>query len=559
MRVFREVVPQKKKETQPAVRYQEARIEKRAEPTAPMPPRILQPRYTPGEYRSLYKKKNRSWKAYYVFVALVLICAGVVYLTFFSEGAGQAMTEQEPSSTVGNSSVIAEESTPAAAPVQEESTLQVMNTAIPQKIRVLISSPDGGYTHSSVSVLCGQDSWLQEEETVSTLSADQEITLEAGSWPYQSESIRLYSADDEARFTLTSLTNSLGDPPAYRGCIEIIPCDGGFRIINEIYLEQYLYAVITSEMPESFGLEAMKAQAVCARSFAVRQCASGKYAEYGADLDDSVSSQTYNDWPETEMAIQAVEETRGIVLMEEGEVIAANYFSTSCGMTADYSDAWQTEGPNCLRSLKEYRAPDFGDLSEEENFRQFITSSEVEALEADTQWFRWHVTMTKNALETQIGSVLPGLGSAYVTQLNAAGDQFESYDGGSIGELQGIYVYQRADSGLIGEILVEGSAKTVKISGEYNIRRLLAPTNSTLTLNDGSTREGMNALPSAFWCAEHTVETDGSLTSVTFYGGGYGHGVGMSQVGAWKMAETGAMYQEILEHYYSGVTVGTAG
>ena len=94
MRVFREVVPQKKKETQPAVRYQEALIEKRAEPTAPMPPRILQPRYTPGEYRSLYKKKNRSWKAYYVFVALVLICVGVVYLTFFSEGAGQAMTER---------------------------------------------------------------------------------------------------------------------------------------------------------------------------------------------------------------------------------------------------------------------------------------------------------------------------------------------------------------------------------------------------------------------------------------------------------------------------------
>ena len=167
--------------------------------------------------------------------------------------------------------------------------------------------------------------------------------------------------------------------------------------------------------------------------------------------------------------------------------------------------------------------------------------------------------MTKNALETQIGSVLPGLGSAYVTQLDAARDQFESYDGGSIGELQGIYVYQRAASGLIGEILVEGSEKTVKVSGEYNIRRLLAPTDSALTLNDGSTREGMSALPSAFWCAEHTVGADGSLASVTFYGGGYGHGVGMSQVGAWKMAESGATYQEILEHYYSGVVIGTMG
>ncbi len=73
MRVFREVVPSKKKKTQPAVRYQEARVEKKVEPMVQMPPRVLQPRYTPEEYRSLYKKKGRSWKSYYVFAALVLI------------------------------------------------------------------------------------------------------------------------------------------------------------------------------------------------------------------------------------------------------------------------------------------------------------------------------------------------------------------------------------------------------------------------------------------------------------------------------------------------------
>ncbi len=543
MRVFREVVPQEKKESRPAVRYQEARIEKKMDV-----PQVLQPRYTKEEYRSLYRKQSGNWRTYYVLAALVLICAGIVYLAFFSDGAKQAMTQQkEPSVAVDEPSQ------------DEESATEVMNTAIPQKVRVLISAPGGGYVHGSVSIRCGQDSWLQEDDTVSTLTADQEITFEAGVWPYESESVRFYSADDEARFTITSLTNSLGDPPAYRGCIEITPCDGGFRVINEIYLEQYLYAVITSEMPESFGLEAMKAQAVCARSFAVKQCASGKYAEYGADLDDSVSSQTYNDWPETEMAIQAVEETRGIVLMEDGEVIAANYFSTSCGMTADYADAWQTEGPNCLSSLKEYSSPDYGDLSDEENFKQFITSTEIEAPEKDTQWFRWQVTITKSALMAQIGSVLPGLGGAYVMQLNAAENQFEAYDGGGIGDLKGIYVYRRASSGLIGEILLEGSEKTVKVSGEYNIRRLLAPVDSTLTLNDGSTRDGMSALPSGFWYAAHRVSEEGTLESVTFYGGGYGHGVGMSQVGAWKMAEAGAGYEEILKHYYSGITVGAAG
>ncbi len=66
MRVFREVVPQEKKESRPAVRYQEARIEKKMDV-----PQVLQPRYTKEEYRSLYRKQSGNWRTYYVFAALV--------------------------------------------------------------------------------------------------------------------------------------------------------------------------------------------------------------------------------------------------------------------------------------------------------------------------------------------------------------------------------------------------------------------------------------------------------------------------------------------------------
>lgn len=571
MRVFREITPENKNTgntgTYPAskptgpVRTQEAVVEKRMESLPEPASTYWQPRYTPEEYRQLHHKSGVSWKRYYVMVALVLICAGIVYLAVFSKENPQQVIKQPPAA----GSVPEQSGTAASQP--EESSAQVMaNTGkLPQKVRVLLNASGGGYTHSSIVVRCDQDSWLEDGDTVTTISDGSEILFQTDTWTYGSDTIRLYSADQEAKFALTSLRNALGETPQYRGCIEITRVDGGFRVINEIFLEQYLYSVITSEMPESYGLEALKAQAVCARSFAVTQCQSGKFEQYGADLDDSVSSQTYNDWPETELSIQAVEETRGMVMTENGEVISANYFSTSCGMTGSYADAWLTgnpdaAGPTCMQGGKQYTSPDFGDLSDEDNFRQFITSSEIEAPEATEAWFRWHTTVSRQDLEAQIDSTLPSLGSQSVRQLDTSGSQFEAYDGGSIGTLQSIYVYDRASSGMIREILLEGSGKTVKITGEYAIRCALAPRGTSetviLTKNDGSEKENMSALPSAFWCADHQVDEDGTLLAVTFYGGGYGHGVGMSQVGAWKMAEKGADYQAILKHYYSDIVIG---
>lgn len=572
MRVFREITPESKNtrtaESYPQagaagpaapVKQQRAVVEKSLEPLSEPGEAYLRPRYSPEEYRQMHRggRMGAGWKQYYVIAALVLICAGIVYLAVFSREKPQQVTNQPTASSVPQQGVL---SVP-----EEESSAQPLSGELPQKVRVLLNAASGGYTHGSVVVRCDQDSWLEDGDTVTTITDGSEILFESDSWSYGSDTIRLYSADQEARFTLSSLRNALGDPPAYRGCVEITRVDGGFRVINEVFLEQYLYAVITSEMPESFGLEALKAQAVCARSFALTQIRSGKYEQYAADLDDSVSSQTYNDWPETELSIQAVEETRGMVMTENGEVISANYFSTSCGMTGSYADAWLTgspdaEGPRCMQGSREYSAPDFGDLSDENNFRQFITSDEVEAPEAGEAWFRWKVRISRQDLEAQIANTLPTLGSQSVRQLDSSGAQFEAYDGGGIGTLQSIYVYNRASSGMIREVLLEGSDKTVKITGEYAIRCALAPRGSSasvvLTKNDGSEKENMSALPSAFWCADHEVGDDGSLSAVTFYGGGYGHGVGMSQVGAWKMAEKGADYQAILKHYYSGITIG---
>ena len=105
-------------------------------------------------------------------------------------------------------------------------------------------------------------------------------------------------------------------------------------MINELSVEDYLKAVVPSEMPSSYGMEALKAQAVCARTYAYKQMEDARLKEYGADVDDSVNFQVYRNLSPTEPTDQAVESTRGEILCQNGEPIEAYYFSTSSGRTS---------------------------------------------------------------------------------------------------------------------------------------------------------------------------------------------------------------------------------
>lgn len=116
-----------------------------------------------------------------------------------------------------------------------------------------------------------------------------------------------------------------GNNPEYRGTIELGLNDGKIVVINELSLEQYLYAVVPSEMPSSYGIEALKVQAVCARSYAVSHMNNGALSAYGAQVNDSTDYQVYNVTPENENSISAVKATYGQVLMYNGE-IANTYF-----------------------------------------------------------------------------------------------------------------------------------------------------------------------------------------------------------------------------------------
>ncbi|NLJ90736.1 MAG: SpoIID/LytB domain-containing protein, partial [Clostridiales bacterium] len=128
-------------------------------------------------------------------------------------------------------------------------------------------------------------------------------------------------------------------------------------------------------------------------------------------------------------------------------------------------------------------------------------------------------------------------------------DVYESHPLDSIGTVEDVQVLKREKSGIITELKLVGSSKTIKVVGEYNVRILLSPGDQKVIRQDDS-EATVGMLPSAFFVMD---KVDGGI-AIT--GGGYGHGVGMSQNGAKAMADLGKEYDEILKHYYSGIDLG---
>ena len=141
--------------------------------------------------------------------------------------------------------------------------------------------------------------------------------------------------------------------PSYSGALELRAASGGIAVINELPVETYLCGVVPSEMPASYELEALKAQAVCARSYAFRQMTSYGYPEYEAHVNDSTDFQVYNNSERQESSTRAVTETEGQVVRYKGEIATTYYYSTSCGRTTSL-EAWGTdpgEGGGYLQSV----------------------------------------------------------------------------------------------------------------------------------------------------------------------------------------------------------------
>ena len=351
--------------------------------------------------------------------------------------------------------------------------------------------------------------------------------------------------------------------PAYRGTLEIVKTQDKLAVINEVLLEEYLYSVVPSEMPASYPREALKAQAICARTYAYRHMLHAGLAQFGAHVDDSTGYQVYNNIAEQEAATTAVKETYGQVLFAEDGTDPADtyYYSTSCGIGSD-ADVWNTQpggSPAYLSPQPISRAEEGVSTAQvfmdEDNFAEFIHSKNEADFEAEEPWYRWSYTVT----DVDADKIRDRLVQRYEVNpqrvlTQKKNGEFESAPIGNWDTVKDIRIVSRGSGGVARELLIETEKEVYKVLTEYNIRYVLCDTVTKVLRQDGSQVNAASLLPSAYCVVETVVEED-RVTGYILVGGGYGHGVGMSQNGARNMAAEGMGAETILTFFYRGCQV----
>jgi stage II sporulation protein D len=268
----------------------------------------------------------------------------------------------------------------------------------------------------------------------------------------------------------------------YRGKIVMIRAAGGIDIINVVKLEDYLYGVVPKEMSPQWPPEALKSQAVAARTYALYQKEKNRDKDY--DVYASTYSQVYGGvGVEKETTTRAVNDTRGKVLRHRGKLILAYFHANSGGVTEDAKNVWTADVPY-LKSVRD----DFS------------------AQAPNTQWNKY----------VDLVSVSRSL-------------RAKGVDVGTIFE---VIPTEISSSGRVRNIRIRHSRGETTLSGNH-FRIKVDPKLIKSTL--------------------FTIRRSGN--GITFYGKGYGHGVGMSQWGAYQMATLGHPYANILRYYYSGVEI----
>ena len=289
----------------------------------------------------------------------------------------------------------------------------------------------------------------------------------------------------------------------YRGRLQVLVGGSGLRAINHVGLESYLPSVVGSEMPASWPQAALRAQAVAARTYALRQ---RKPADL-FDLSATVSSQVYKGVDaETPSTREAVLSTRGQVLMYGSSLANAVFHSSSGGATENSGDLWSQQLPYLVS------VPDFDQASPVQAWQQRLEPEQLQQAFAE------------------------------------------------IGGAQRIDVLSTTSTGRVRQARVSGPSGTLVVSGAQLRSRLglrstmvrfeLVP--SELAASELAALPPLPLLPEQYEVGGFQPQVQLPLPSLLAVGRGYGHGVGMSQWGALGLAQRGQSYDQILRHYYRG-------
>lgn len=396
-----------------------------------------------------------------------------------------------------------------------------------ETIRVLLMDSDfQGMFHENVDLLLNSPAVIEYENSKGKTESERveagtELLITPGDERLKHGRM-VITPDNENGVAVRSIQRSNGTP-SYSGSLEIKEEENGLVLVNDLYMEEYLTKVVPSEMPASYEMEALKAQAVCARTYAYRQIQGNSYSRFGAHVDDSINYQVYNNADTNERTDRAVRETYGKMLIFQGKPIDAFYYSTSCGRSADGS-VWGAGGAG-LSYLQAVEIKSGGRVLDEgnnESFDAFIRGDDPASYESSFAMFRWETDISRSMVTAQISNV---------------------------GEVLDLVITERGPGGIASVLKVVGTSGTTHIEGQSAIRSVLGNRELVIKKKDGNTLTDFPSLPSAFISVEKRVSAEGAV-SFHIYGGGYGHGVGMSQNGAQGMAKNGMDYGSILSFFY---------
>ncbi|NDW19848.1 SpoIID/LytB domain-containing protein [Dysgonomonas sp. 216] len=367
----------------------------------------------------------------------------------------------------------------------------------------------------------------------------------------------------EASFTLKDVVIGINfhwerkENQQFRGALKLIPNNGLIYVINILPIEDYLTSVISSEMSATASLELLKAHAVISRSWLLAQiyktkktsgngaqCATFTKTEneviYWYDREDHTlfdvcaddHCQRYQGMVRASANLnivkQAITETRGQILMSGGEICDARYSKCCGGVVEEYQNAWEDVRYSYLVKLRDSgNSQDFPDLTQEDEAQKWILSRPpafcntqdkrilAQVLnnydQETTDFYRWKIEYNQ-------------------AELSALVNKRSGIDFGTITDLIPI---ERGTSGRLVKLKIIGTKKTMTIGKELEIRRILST--------------------SHLYSSAFIVEKKES--SFILHGAGWGHGVGLCQIGAAVMGEKGYNFRQILQHYYVGAAI----
>ena len=381
----------------------------------------------------------------------------------------------------------------------------------------------------------------------------------------------------------------------YRGSLEVAPLTftfdppvhkGPLRLVNVVGMEDYLKGVVPWEMSPSAPIEALKAQAICARSGALSQIASHRFGADGYDVCDYDRSQGYRGVEqESPTTSRAVEETKGLAVYANGQVAEVVYGTNSGGVTASSGDVWKGQQPYL------WSVPDFSAREHPQTAALWPPRSETGWTRfCEEAWPSWarpseaqrrelaHKRAT-NARTAQLYGPDDWPEFYRWTRTISAEDMNRAFAAKGIAQVTDVQVFERAPSGHIKCLRVRGTSSKAASTPDQPVEPegTLAPArifdskvSFALPASEGfselrgdgviramfSGRLGStSALPSSLFVVLPQRDATGRVTSWVFKGAGWGHGVGMCQRGAQNHALAGWTARQIINFYYRGVEI----